>query len=112
MFFFVILFQINNFYFIYFIIHFIYLFILQQIVNQENGKPFEYGQDITEKPEREMIGIIGRPVFMMRFPMEMKAFYMFRTEGHRDLTDSVDLLMPGVGEIVGIIIVYLFIFYS
>ena len=71
------------------------------IVNQETGKPFEIGQDITEKPEREMINTIGRPVFMMNFPAEMKAFYMYRTAGKPDLTDSVDLLMPGVGEIIG-----------
>jgi len=71
------------------------------ILNQETGKPFEYGQDITEKPEREMINKIGRPVFMMNFPAEMKAFYMYRTKGRPDWTDSVDLLMPGVGEIIG-----------
>jgi asparaginyl-tRNA synthetase len=71
------------------------------ILNQETGKPFQSGEDITEKPEREMVNLIGRPVFMTHFPAAMKAFYMYRTDGSTDLTDSVDLLMPGVGEIVG-----------
>ena len=71
------------------------------IVNTDTGKPFEYGEDISDKPEREMVALIGRPVLMMQFPASMKSFYMGRSEGDNTLTDSVDVLMPGVGEIVG-----------
>ena len=71
------------------------------ILNNETGKPFVYGEDITEKPERQMTNMIGRPVFMMRFPAEMKAFYMKRCPDLPSETESVDVLMPGVGEIVG-----------
>eukprot|EP01105_Mastigella_eilhardi_P005832 TRINITY_DN17535_c0_g1_i1.p1 TRINITY_DN17535_c0_g1~~TRINITY_DN17535_c0_g1_i1.p1 ORF type:complete len:659 (-),score=219.88 TRINITY_DN17535_c0_g1_i1:83-2059(-) len=71
------------------------------ILNTETGKPFEHGEDITERPERAMCALIGRPVFMTRFPAEMKAFYMSRPADDRSVTESVDLLMPGVGEIVG-----------
>lgn len=71
------------------------------ILNNETGKPFVYGEDITEKPERAMTDMIGEPVFMTRFPIEMKAFYMKKCPDNPRETESVDLLIPGVGEIVG-----------
>lgn len=71
------------------------------ILNSDTGKPFVYGEDITEKPERAMTDMIGEPILMMRFPTEMKAFYMKKCPDNPRETESVDVLMPGVGEIVG-----------
>ena len=45
--------------------------------------------------------MVGRPTFMTRFPGEMEAFNMKRVPEDRTKTGSVDLLIPGVGEIVG-----------
>jgi len=71
------------------------------IKNEETGEDFQYGEDISDKPERAMIALIGKPVLMTHFPASMKSFYMARDPKDSTLTESVDVLMPGVGEIVG-----------
>ncbi|KAJ9460142.1 Asparagine--tRNA ligase [Diplonema papillatum] len=62
---------------------------------------FEADDDIPDAPERQMIAKIGEPAFMVNFPTVMKSFYMKKVEGKPELTESVDLLMPGIGEIIG-----------
>lgn len=69
--------------------------------DQEEPRPFRYGDDITDFPERQLVGHFGVPVMMTHFPAEMKAFYMSKDKKDEKLTESVDILVPGVGEIVG-----------
>ncbi|GET92293.1 asparaginyl-tRNA synthetase, putative [Leishmania tarentolae] len=71
------------------------------ILNTETGKPFEFGEDITDQPERAMVAKLGEFVFMTHFPASMKSFYMQRDPDDTTLTESVDVLAPGIGEVLG-----------
>ncbi|KAJ1547143.1 hypothetical protein HK096_004178 [Nowakowskiella sp. JEL0078] len=71
------------------------------VINEDTGKPYQFGEDIPEKPERFMTDTINEPILLCRFPAEIKSFYMKRDPKDPRLTESVDVLMPNVGEIVG-----------
>lgn len=71
-----------------------------------NGHKFEdsnifFGKDFAAEHERYLCEQhFKAPVFLMNFPKEIKAFYM-KTNSDGKTVAACDLLVPGVGEIVG-----------
>ena len=71
----------------------------------ESGRSFEYpvkwGMDLQTEHERWLTEeYFRRPVFVHDYPKDIKAFYMRMNEDGKTVA-AVDLLAPGVGEMVG-----------
>ncbi len=63
--------------------------------------PVEWGIDLQTEHERYITEKhFGKPVFITDYPKEIKAFYMRMNDDGRTVA-AMDLLVPGVGELVG-----------
>ncbi|MGQ0625421.1 MAG: asparagine--tRNA ligase [Sporichthyaceae bacterium] len=63
--------------------------------------PASWGADLQSEHERYLTEeLIGRPVVVMNYPREIKAFYMRANDDGRTVA-AMDVLAPGIGEIIG-----------
>ncbi len=63
--------------------------------------PIDWGKDLQTEHERFLTEkIFKKPVFVTDYPKEIKAFYMRLNDDHQTVA-AMDLLVPGVGEIIG-----------
>lgn len=72
---------------------------------QKSGKkfdfPVEWGLDLQTEHERWLTEEhVGRPVVVMNYPEQIKAFYMRMNDDGKTVA-AMDVLAPGIGEIIG-----------
>lgn len=63
--------------------------------------PVEWGNDLQTEHERYLTEkVYKKPVFVVDYPKEIKSFYMRLNDDGKTVA-AMDLLVPGVGEIIG-----------
>jgi len=63
--------------------------------------PVEWGHDLQTEHERYLTEKhVGRPVVVMNYPEQIKAFYMRLNDDGKTVA-AMDVLAPGIGEIIG-----------
>jgi asparaginyl-tRNA synthetase len=71
---------------------------------EQSGRKFEFpvqwGLDLQAEHERYVTEHIGRPVVVMNYPKDIKAFYMRLNDDEKTVA-AMDVLAPGIGEIIG-----------
>jgi asparaginyl-tRNA synthetase len=72
---------------------------------EKSGKKFEFavkwGVDMQSEHERFLTEEhVKRPVVVMNYPKEIKAFYMRQNDDGKTVA-AMDVLAPGIGEIIG-----------
>ncbi|MEL1133537.1 asparagine--tRNA ligase [Desulfitobacterium sp. THU1] len=75
-----------------------------EILKKEQDRfeyPVEWGADLQTEHERFLTEhVYKKPVFVIDYPKDIKAFYM-RLNDDQKTVAAMDLLVPGVGEIIG-----------
>ena len=71
----------------------------------KSGKEFKFpvywGVDLQTEHERYLTEeVYKKPIFLIDYPKEIKAFYMRQNDDGKTVA-AMDLLVPGVGEIIG-----------
>ncbi len=68
---------------------------------EEFKYPVEWGLDLMTEHERYISEVVcKKPVFLTDYPKEIKSFYMKQNPDGKTVA-ATDLLVPGVGEIIG-----------
>ena len=72
---------------------------------EKAGKPFQFpvhwGMDLQSEHERWLTDEhVRRPIVVMDYPKDIKAFYMRLNDDDKTVA-AMDVLAPGIGEIIG-----------
>ena len=63
--------------------------------------PVSWGTDLQSEHERYITEeVYKKPVFLMNYPKDIKAFYMRQNDDGKTVA-AVDMLVPGIGELCG-----------
>lgn len=63
--------------------------------------PVKWGIDLQSEHERYLTEMVyKKPVFLINYPKDIKAFYMRLNDDGKTVA-AVDLLVPGIGELIG-----------
>lgn len=67
-------------------------YLKENNITKESGDFYEFGEDIPEMPERKMTDQINEPIMLIKFPANIKAFYMSKCKDDGNLTESVGFI--------------------
>ena len=74
---------------------------LEKIAGKKFEFPVKWGIDLQSEHERYLTEEhVGRPVVVMNYPKDIKAFYMRLNDDGKTVA-AMDVLAPGIGEIIG-----------
>jgi asparaginyl-tRNA synthetase len=71
------------------------------IALQAQGYFVEWGEDLSEEHELALTRMVGGPLLVTRYPVELRFFTMKICRDDPRVVECCDLLMPGVGEVMG-----------
>ncbi|WGH24739.1 MAG: asparagine--tRNA ligase [Candidatus Shikimatogenerans bostrichidophilus] len=74
-----------------------------KLLKKEDNDIIKWGEDIGSIHEKIIFNNIFKkslPIIIYNFPNKIKPFYMKRNK-YNNTTKSIDILLPGVGEIIG-----------
>lgn len=74
-----------------------------ELYNKDHKKtPIKWGDDLSSEVEKYICEkIYGLPTIIYHYPKEIKAFYMKQNKEDNRVVDAFDILVPGIGEIIG-----------
>ncbi len=68
---------------------------------KKEGMDVPWGKDLRTQEEEYICQQFDVPVIVTNYPTEVKAFYMKEVPGRPDVVQGCDVLVSGVGEIIG-----------
>src|SRR5438067_31053 len=71
------------------------------IALQKSGHFIEWGEDLSNAHELALTRLVEGPLFVTHYPAELRFFTMKNSRTDPRLVECCDLLLPGVGEVMG-----------